>query len=255
MDNDLTILPIQPEENEKKKKKKLHPNLPDIYKGQLLVCAAPIRSGKSVLWNNFLHNPNFYCDCFQDCHIISNTIFNDSTSRFSADKYKNTCHEMYSDEVINNIVEQQKIKKQVEGDTSFALILDDICGDLNKHGRKGGKAIHFATRFRHSVRRGDGVMMLYANQKYNDISTIIRNNMTGLLLSGNIRSQKEIQTIKDDIQDTFGGSASFDEMLDRARSEPYSWLYFRFDATPPEVFLNFKEKIYPKNVKKEDEEE
>ena len=162
---------------------------------------------------------------------------------------------MYSDEVINSIVEQQKMKKEQDGDTSFALILDDICGDLNKHGRKGGKAIHFATRFRHSVRRGDAVMMLYANQKYNDISTIIRNNMTGLLLSGNIRSQKEIQTIKDDIADTFGGSDNFDKMLDRAREAPYSWLYFRFDATPPEVFLNFKEKIYPNNLKKDDEEE
>ena len=162
---------------------------------------------------------------------------------------------MYSDEVINGIVAHQKLKKEVEGDTSFALILDDICGDLNKHGRRGGKAIHFATRFRHSVRRGDAVMMLYANQKYNDISTIIRNNMTGLLLSGNIRSQKEIQTIKDDIQDTFGGSDNFDKMLERAREAPYSWLYFRFDSTPPEVFLNFKEKIYPNNLKNDDEEE
>ena len=44
MNNDLTILPIQPPESEKKERKKLHPNLPDIYKGQLIVCAAPIRS-------------------------------------------------------------------------------------------------------------------------------------------------------------------------------------------------------------------
>jgi len=245
MEKDLTILPIQPPESEKKKRKKLHPNLPDIYKGQLIVVAAPIRSGKSVLWNNLILNPNFYNDCFQDIHIISNTIFNDATSRFAAEKYQHTCHEMYSDEIINNIVKQQKAKKKGDGDTSFALILDDICGDLNKHGRKGGKAIHFATRFRHSVNKGDPVLFMFNNQKYNDISTIIRNNMTGLFLSGNIKSQKELQTIKEDIQDTFGGSKAFDSYMERAREKPYSWLYFRLDSTPPEVFLNFKEKLYP----------
>lgn len=245
MDKDLTILPIQPPESEKKARKKLHPNLPDIYKGQLIVCAAPIRSGKSVLWNNFLHNPNFYADCFQDVDIISNTIFNDATSRFSASKWKNTSHEMYSDEIINNIVKRQKDKKKAEGDSSFALILDDICGDLNRHGRKGGKAIHFATRFRHAVNKGDPVMFFYANQKYNDVATIIRNNMTGLFLSGNIKSQKELQSIKDDVADTFGGSKAFDSYMDRAQEKPFSWLYFRLDSTPPEVYLDFKEKLYP----------
>ena len=98
---------------------------------------------------------------------------------------------MYSDEIINNIVKRQKDKKKAEGDSSFALILDDICGDLNRHGRKGGKAIHFATRFRHAVNKGDPVMFFYANQKYNDVATIIRNNMTGLFLSGNIKSSKD----------------------------------------------------------------
>jgi len=244
MNNDLTILPIQPPESEKKPRKVLHPNLPDIYKGQLIVCAAPIRSGKSVLWNNFLHNPNFYADCFNSVNIISNTIFNDASSRFSASKWKNTCHEMYNDEIITNLVNSQKEKKKNGGDSSFCLILDDICGELNRHGRKGGKAIHFATRFRHAVNKGEAVMMFYANQKYNDVATIIRNNMTGLLLSGNIKSSKELQTIKDDIQDTFGGSAKFDEMMAIASKKPFSWLYFRLDTTPPEVYLDFKEKLF-----------
>ena len=245
MNNDLTILPIQPPESEKKSKRKIHPNLPNIYKGQLIVCASPIRSGKSVLWNNCLLNPNFYNDAFQDVHIISNTIFNDATSRFAAEKWKHSCHEMYSDEIINNVVKHQTQKKKGDGDSSFALILDDICGELNKHGRKGGKAIHFATRFRHAVNKGDACLYWINNQKYNDISTIIRNNMTGLFLSGNIKSQKELQTIKDDIADTFGGSKKFDEYIEKAREKPFSWLYFRLDSTPPEVFLNFKEKLFP----------
>lgn len=250
--NDLTILPIQPPESEKKARKQLHPNLPDIYKGQLIVCAAPIRSGKSVLWNNFLHNPNFYDECFQDVHVISNTIHNDATSRFTAAKYPSTCHEMYSDDIIHNIIkDQMRKKKEVEeggaGDTSFCLILDDICGELGK-GRLNAKAVHFATRFRHSVHKGDPVMMFYSNQKYNDISTIIRNNATGMFLSGNIKSQKELQTICDDIGDTFGGQKAFYSYIERARQVPYSWLYFRLDSSPPSVFLNFKEKLFSGSV-------
>ena len=53
----LRIIPIKPEEIiGLKKKRELHPNLPDVYSGQLLTLVAPIRSGKSTLWNNFIHN-------------------------------------------------------------------------------------------------------------------------------------------------------------------------------------------------------
>jgi len=80
--------------------------------------------------------------------------------------------------------------------------------------------------------------------------------MTGLFLSGNIKSQKELQSIKDDVADTFGGSKKFDEMMERAREKPFSWLYFRLDSTPPEVYLNFKEKLHPvKFLSKDDVKE
>lgn len=70
--------------------------------------------------------------------------------------------------------------------------------------------------------------------------------MTGLLLSGNTKSNKELQSIKEDIADTFGGNAAFDSYMEEARKTPFSWLYFRLDSTPPEVYLNFKDKLYPK---------
>jgi hypothetical protein len=102
------------------------------------------------------------------------------------------------------------------------LISDDICGELGKGGFNT-KAVHFATRFRHSVDKGDPVMIVYSNQKYNDISTIIRNNATGMFLSGNIKPQKELQTIADDIADTFGGQKAFSSYFERKRQVPYSW--------------------------------
>ena len=60
----LKIVPIQEEEQEGKIKRNLHPNLPNVYRGQLITIVAPIRSGKSVTWNNMLLNDNFYNDLF-----------------------------------------------------------------------------------------------------------------------------------------------------------------------------------------------
>ena len=71
----LKIIPIRPEESARRKDlKELHPNLPDIYKGQLIALLAPIRSSKSTTWNNFLHNENFFKDMFSDVYIIRNTV-------------------------------------------------------------------------------------------------------------------------------------------------------------------------------------
>ena len=248
--NNLQILPIKPEETETRPRRKLHYNIPDPYKGQLLVIAAPIRSGKGVLIQNFLLNPNFYADLFQDVVIISPTIFNDSTARFSAEKWKHTCFADYDDSIITRLWENQQAKKKAseaeDTDTGYCLIGDDLVGILNNHhsARKGGEFISFATRFRHMVRKGDPAMIIYSGQKYNNTSSILRSNMTGLFLSGNMKSGKEIQAIKEDIGDTFGGHAAIDTYLDRAREKPFSWLYFRLDSTPPEVYLDFQERLF-----------
>ena len=243
-------MPVKPIENELRPKANLHYNIPDIYKGQLLVIAAPIRSGKGVLISNFLLNPNFYADLFQDVHIISPTIFNDATARFAAEKWKHTCHSEYNDQIIKNLWKQQtekkKQSKEDDTDTGYCLIGDDLVGILNNHqaARKGGEFISFATRFRHMVRKGDACCIIYSGQKYNNTSSVLRSNMTGLFLSGHMKSGKEIMAIKEDIGDTFGGHAAFDSYLERAREKPFSWLYFRLDATPPEVYLDFKERLF-----------
>jgi hypothetical protein len=246
----LDILPVKPVETELRARRKLHYNIPDPYKGQLLVIAAPIRSGKGVLWNNFLLNPNFYADLFQDVTIISPTIFNDATARFAAEKWKHTCFTMYDDQIIKNLWANQELKKKQseedDTDTGYCLIGDDLVGILNNHqaARKGGEFISFSTRFRHMVRKGDPAMIIYSGQKYNNTSSVLRCNMTGLLLSGNMKSGKEIQAIKDDIGDTFGGHQAIDDYLARAREKPFSWLYFRLDSTPPEVYLDFQERLF-----------
>jgi hypothetical protein len=144
MDN-LKIVPIkEDEENKKVRKKELHPNLPDIYKGQLLSLVAPIRSSKSTTWNNLLLSDNFFNDMFNEVHIISNTIASDKTSRFAYKKYRHTCHDIYNDGIVKGIINRQKTKmKNKEEDCSFALILDDLLNQFSKNGKKGMEAISF----------------------------------------------------------------------------------------------------------------
>jgi len=245
----LKIIPIRPEESARRKDlRELHPNLPDVYKGQLIALVAPIRSSKSTTWNNFLHNENFYKDLFNDVFIISNTIATDATSRFSYKQFKNTCFEIYKDSIIDGIVKQQRAKiDNDEEDTSYCLILDDLLGQFPKNGRKGAGAVHFSTRFRHYVKpnSGDPCLVLYSTQRYFDLNRIVRNNATGLLFSGNIKSRKEWESIMDDYADTFGGRAKFEEMIKIVQSEPYTWLYLRLDTQPPQALKNFQEQLFP----------
>jgi hypothetical protein len=243
----LKIVPIQEEEDEGKVKRPIHPNLPNIYKGQLICIVAPIRSGKSVTWNNLLLNDSFYNDLFPNdaVHIVSNTISSDSTSRFAYQKFKNNCHEIYSDKIIRDLIKRQKAKiENKEDDTSFALILDDLLGQFPKNGRKGMEAINFATRFRHYVKKPDPCLVLYSTQRYFDLNPVVRNNCTSMLISGNIKSQKELEQISHDFADTFGGIDKFNEMLSEVRKEPFNWLYLRLDKNPPQAFKNFQQQLF-----------
>ena len=243
MNDDLTILPVVPEESELTQSREIHPNLPDVFKGQLLALVGGVRMGKGTLWNNMLHNPNFYEDLFSSVSVISSTCWNDSTSRFTAKKYKDTCYDRYEDSIIDNLIKTQIEKKKVDDcDTSYALIVDDCYGEFNRHGRKGGAVLRLASRFRHYVRKGDACMYLYSTQKYLDLLPLIRANCTGLLVSGMIKNKKELESLKYDLDDTFGGQ--FDEIMEKARGENYNFVYFRLDSTPPEAYLNFKDRIY-----------
>lgn len=245
--NKLRIVPICEEEQEGKIKRPLHPNLPNIYRGQLICLIAPIRSGKGTLWNNMLLGDNFYNDIFPNdaVTIISNTISSDSTSRFAYQKYKNNCHEIYSDKIIKDLIKRQKAKiENDEEDTSFALILDDLLGQFPRGGRRGMEAINFSTRFRHYVRKPDPCLIIYSTQRYFDLNKICRNNCTSLMISGNIKNQKELEQISADFADTFGGTENFERMMGEVKKEPYGWLYLRLDKNPPEAYKNFTERLF-----------
>ena len=249
--NNLKIIPIRPEEDEFNVAKELHPHLPDIWKGQLLCMVAPIRSSKSTTWNWLIHHDNAFNNLFgKNVTVISNTIASDSTSRFTYKKYKHGCYEQYNDKIITDLIKSQKEKlkecEQIRIPTDYALIIDDCFGQFSKAagGRKGRAAINFSTRFRHYVKKPDGALVIFSTQKYKDLDTCVRNNATGMMISGNIRNDKEISNIVEDYADTFGGKESFLNMFQRVQAAPYQWLYLKLDTTPPTAFLNFEEQLF-----------
>ena len=73
---------------------------------------------------------------------------------------------------------------------------------------------------------------------------MVRNNATGILFSGNIKSKKEWENIIDDYGDTFGGSDNFKKMIAEVQKEAYNWLYLKLDTTPVQAFKNFTTQLF-----------
>jgi hypothetical protein len=88
--------------------------------------------------------------------------------------------------------------------------------------------------------------MVKKEWKQYHLNKVVRNNSTGILFSGNIKSKKEWEQISDDFSDIYGGKENFDGMIKEVQSEPYQWLYLKLDKTPPEAFKNFTTRLYPK---------
>ena len=140
---DLTILPIKESGDEQKLKKPIHPNLPNIATGQLGLMISPVKTGKSTIISNLLLSPAFCRDQFDIVCVISNTIHNDTTSRFLKEKFPDTVFDQYSDETIKNIINYQKSFPKKD-QPFIAIILDDFLGI-----KSNSIMYNLLTRFRH----------------------------------------------------------------------------------------------------------
>tara|TARA_R110000744_G_scaffold62670_2_gene129344 strand:- start:610 stop:1350 length:741 start_codon:yes stop_codon:yes gene_type:complete len=245
--NDLDIKPIRNPNSDFKERKLLNPTLPDIYKGALVCVVGGPKSGKGTMWNNLLHRESMYRDLFGKVYIISPTIYTDQTSHYSRLKWENTCFDQYDDSIIEKIIKHQKdLIADDNEDTSYCLILDDLCGQFSKNGgKKGNAAIHFCSRWRHYVRPHsyDPSLILYNTQRYYDLNKITRCCATHMMFSGGIKNSKEWQNICDDFADLFGGEAKFREMITTVQETPYAWLYLNIEEGV--AYKNFTQQLYP----------
>lgn len=243
-----TILPIKPMESEGHARE-IHPFLPDVNTGALMVLVGPVKSGKGTLWNNLLLNSSFYDDFFDMVTIMSNTIKHDQTSRFSYEKWKDSSYSFYSDAVMEAIIEIQEGKlKLKDADTSYAIVIDDMHGGFSKNssGKERRCFPNFCTRFRHYARRGkDPCLVLVSTQRIMDLDCAIRTCATNVCLSSGIKSSKELERICDIWADSYGGKKNFLQLWNQVQAAgPYSWLHLFLDRTPVEAYLNFEKRLY-----------
>ena len=234
MDSDLTVLPVKPLTEENRAKREIHPNLPDINRGSLLLLVSPIRTGKSTILSNLLLNPNMMRDAFDIVYIISNTIHNDDTSRFLKEQFPETIWSEYSDEIIQNIINYQKTfpKKKMP---KIAIIMDDFLGI------KQNSMIYFlASRFRHY---NIGLLCM-ATQLLRGVPTVIRQNATHAIFGSPNPNTQEMEKICEEFGSLYEGKDNFLNLYNRAAQKRYDFLYCVLHNNPTRAFRNFGEQIY-----------
>jgi hypothetical protein len=231
---DLDILPIRPPDDKGKKKKELHPNLPDVWdSGRLGVMVGCVKSGKSTLISNLLLREEFYKGCFDIVYIISNTIFNDTSSRYLLEQYHDTCFSEYSDDLIDRILKYQETFPK-DKRPNVAVILDDFVG-INQN----SKIFHLATRYRHYGIR----LLMFASQVFRCLPTPVRANASFVLISRN-PNEKEIEKMSEEYGSLCGGDKKFRELYHEATKDDYSWMYIDLASNPTKVYKNFNTLIY-----------
>lgn len=233
MTDDLTIFPVKPLDDDKNQRQ-IHPNLPDINKGALLLLIAPIKTGKSSIIVNLLLNPNFYRDKFDIVYIISNTIHNDTTSRFLKEAFPETIFDEYSDDIIHNIINYQKSFPK-DKQPLIAIILDDYLGI------KGGSMIyHLASRSRHY----NVGLLAFASQLFRGMPPVLRQNATHAIIGSPNPNQLEIDKIAEEFGALYEGEDNFKRLYRDAGRKRYDFLYLDLQGNPTKAYRNFTELIF-----------
>lgn len=228
----LEILPVkQINHKDDKKTKKLNPLL--IKPPFLGVLNGSTRSGKSTMVTNFLYNPDFYKNIFENVIIISPTVLNDDTLRFIKEDEKITKiseNFEFLDDILKTIVESQEdVEKEEREDV--LIILDDMLGFLKRE----SYLTYLCTRYRHYK-----ISILITTQSFRAIPNIIRTNADFVILFAT-QNKKEYKKIEEE----YGGLIpDFETRFKEATDKPYNFMYINLKKI--KVYHNFIEKLYEK---------
>ncbi len=230
-DYDLNVLPVITDNTGQKLKYPIHPHMPNLSKSFVLGIIAPRGSGKGVLITNLLLNPNFLNrENYDNCFIISPTIYNDRTAAHLRENFKGSLFDKYDDTIIRDIIQYQQSFND-EDKPKTILVCDDMIGI------KCEAFNNLTTKSRHN-----NISIITSTQQAKSIKKVVRNNLTDVILF-KTKNKKEFQDIYDEWGALYGSFDEFNKMYKHATKEKYNFLYLKLDENPPQAFHNFTENI------------
>lgn len=213
------------------KTKPLHENLPQTP--ALVMMVSPVKTGKSTIISNLLLNDHFYGpEYFDDVHIVSNTINNDLTSRFLAERFD--VEDNYNDELVVKLLAKQKSYAKRD-QPEVALILDDCLGSI----KRNSEVNMLATRFRHYNIK----LLLFSTQVFRYVSNVIRANCTNLIVGSPFPNSKELWKIAEEYGDLVGGPDNWMRIYKKATPERYDFLHMSIQDNPVKCYHCFEKLI------------
>jgi len=232
--NDLEILPLQPLEIKDNSDEKFHPHLPSIARnrGTLMLIIGAVASGKTCLLSNLFLSKHFFRGGFQQVYFFSPTVELDDSCRFLKEAFQ--CFTCYSDDLLNNIIDQQK-RFTKDKMPKIAIVADDSSGMLSR------RFNNFCTRYRHINSN-----VFLSIQNFRALSPICRTNANSVVLLNGIVNEKELEKIEEEYSPQYKNTLIY--CYKKYAKKKYSFLYLKLRTSPSEMYQNFTRKI---NWKKE----
>ena len=197
---------------------------------------APTGSGKSVLLSNLIRK--FYHKQFDKVYFCSSNV-NDEGEVYDAAYDAIDFDEKRVFQDINNEIISY-IREDIENDDDFdkkdfraLLVIDDLITSVAN--KRNTEVIKFILKSRHLK-----CSVIIVSHKWNMLPTVIRNNLTDVILF-RTKSKQELETMYKGIIDL-----DYDDWLSAyayATSEKHQFLYIKLDKNPQQYFHNFEEEI------------
>jgi hypothetical protein len=201
-----------------------------------MALVAPTKSGKSNLIVNLLKNSYFgYDDVFDEIYYISPTVGIDETLRSINEdddiiKIDEEDDLKYLDDILNDIVKNQKSKAKEEREPVL-IVLDDCLDYLKKSKRLDSLP---------SYSRHYNISIIITSQVFNALPIKLRKNASCYLIA-RIYNNKDLQNIEEEIGANF---SDFKTNYDKATKEKYNFLFV--DNRNIELWRNFDELLWQK---------
>jgi ABC-type dipeptide/oligopeptide/nickel transport system ATPase subunit len=197
---------------------------------------APTGSGKSVLISNIVRK--FYYKQFDKVYFCSSNVSDDNKiydNAYNSIEFDETrIFQDINDDIVNYI------KMDIETDDDFdkkdfrtLLIIDDLITSIAN--RKNKEVIKFILKSRHIK-----CSIIMISHKYNMLPTIIRNNLTDIIIF-RTKSKQEIETIYKGIIDL--EIDKFFDFYKYSTNEPFNFLYVKLNKNPQLYYHNFTEQL------------